>query len=519
MQGLMEVHTLPLNSAHLEHDSFLKGGSTQGTPVWWATKGVGVWVRTPKDFRYAVNRRVNGRDDGLVSVEMSGVSSITYDVFIADDARQLLQHIIRQIGYSHSAPPAEYMRLPIYSAWVELGGGLNQEKMLEYARTIRKHNLPAGVIEIDMGWETKYGDLKFDAAKFPNPKAMVDALHRMGFKVTLWVSNFVNVESEMFAAHRNDGMFCRDLTGNVGLIGWWAGEAAVWDYGNLRAAVFYRGLLNGLQEAYGVDGFKFDGGESNLAPQGLRGAGGITQFNYSDYFNREAVAHYPWNESRVGIYAQAVATVQRLQDKRSLWGNQNGLDSLITQVFNCSLRGFFYVLPDIVGGSAGSESAGSESVDKELLIRWGQASALMPLIQFSRGPWHYDEETIRLVRELSNLHVKFSPYIYQLAVGASGNGEPIIAPLWYQAPADRDAIGITDEFMVGKDVVVAPVLSQGARQRRLYLPEGNWSDYKTGSTLKGAAWLDDYPAPLDTLPIFIRCGSDPAASGKKACGP
>jgi alpha-glucosidase len=62
--------------------------------------------------------------------------------------------------------------------------------------------------------------------------------------------------------------------------------------------------------------------------------------------------------------------------------------------------------------------------------------------------------------------------------------------------------------MLGADVVIAPVLTQGARKRDLYLPAGRWRDYKTGALREGKRWLRDYPAPLDTLPLFIREGSE-----------
>ncbi len=505
-QGLGDEHILPLNGAHFRTDSFVAKGSTQGTPVWYTTKGVGVWLKTTQDFRYAVNQSAAGEQDGTIALEVPGVSSLSYELLIEPNGREVVRHILREIGWPHATPPADYMRLPIYTTWVENKGGISQEKVLAFARTIRDTHLPCGTIEIDIGWETKFGDLEFDRKKFPDPKAMADELHRNGMRVTLWVANFINSDSVTFAEHRNDGLMARDLSGNVGLTGWWSGYGGVWDFTNPRAAAEFRARLMRLQQVYGMDGFKFDAGEANLVPRDLRTFVPVTATEYADYYNREAVAYFPYNESRVGAYSQSTGIVQRLQDKQTSWSNRNGLAAVISQVFTVSLRGFFYVMPDIVGGN----EYGRDPLDKELLVRWAQASALMPMIQFSKGPWHFDAEAQKLIQDVSRLHLEFSPYIYQLAEESRSDGEPIIAPLWYHAPDDSNTFAIVDEFMVGPNVVVAPVLVKGGTSRDIYLPAGTWLDRKTGALVKGGGWLRGYAAPLDTLPVFLKQGFQPS---------
>lgn len=113
---------------------------------------------------------------------------------------------------------------------------------------------------------------------------------------------------------------------------------------------------------------------------------------------------------------------------------------------------------------------------------------------------------MRLCREASELHLRFAAYTYQLAEAATTTGEPIIAPLVYHAPDDPETFTITDQFMLGADVLVAPVVTKGAVSRDIYLPAGRWRDDQTGALHEGGRWLKAYPAPLDTLPIFIRDG-------------
>jgi alpha-glucosidase (family GH31 glycosyl hydrolase) len=131
----------------------------------------------------------------------------------------------------------------------------------------------------------------------------------------------------------------------------------------------------------------------------------------------------------------------------------------------------------------------------------------MPLLQFSVGPWHHGPEAVRLCREASRLHVAFAPYTYRLAEESTRTGEPILAPLFYHAPDDPETFRITDQFMLGPDVVVAPVVTKGAVVRDVYLPKGRWVDHRTKKTADGGRWLRAYPAPLDVLPVFVREGA------------
>jgi alpha-glucosidase (family GH31 glycosyl hydrolase) len=155
----------------------------------------------------------------------------------------------------------------------------------------------------------------------------------------------------------------------------------------------------------------------------------------------------------------------------------------------------------------GGNQYDNDRADKELLIRWAQASALMPLIQFSIGPWHFDEQTVTAARKASQLHLRFAPLIIQLARQAPKTGEPILAPLWYQSPKDPSTHDITDQFMLGDDLLVAPVVQKGATVRDVYLPAGKWRDLENGKIVEGGAWLRKHPAPLEVLPVFVRQGS------------
>jgi len=319
----------------------------------------------------------------------------------------------------------------------------------------------------------------------------------------LWIHPFVNVGTNSFADPAVQKFLMKDLSGKPGLIHWWQGEAAAWDFSNPAAASEFRHRLDDLQSRFGFDGFKFDGGDVNLVPIDMVPFERVTSTQVPDIYNRETTAHFPWSEARVGIYSQPQGVVQRLIDKNSVWGLENGLAAVIPEAIQTSMRGFVFVMPDMVGGNQYE----SDKIDGELLVRWAQASSLMPLLQFSLGPWHFDDETLRFCREASELHLKFSPYIEELAQAVPKTGEPILRPIWYNFPADRAADTVTDEFMLGDAVLVAPVVVKGQKQRDIYLPVGEWRDYKTRKVIAGGRVLRDYAAPLETVPIFIKVGA------------
>ena len=503
-QGYKEPHQYPLDKANLSRRLFFAQGASQGTPIWFSTSGAAVWIRTPHDFYYSITPREASGQASVLSLEMEGVSELSYDILIAPDVREVIRRINYEIGFPQSTPPMEYMRLPVYTTWVESKTVVSQESVIAFAKSIREHDLPAGVIEIDDKWEEGYGDLLFNATKFPDPKVMNDQLHQMGFRVTLWVHPFVNVGTHAFADPATRKFLMKDLSGDVGLIQWWQGTGAVWDFTNPDAATEFRRRLTQLQSKYGFDGFKFDGGDVNLVPIDLVPATHNVAADFPDIYDRETAAHFPWSEARVGAYAQPTGVVQRLIDKESVWGTDNGLAAVLPEAILTSMRGFAYVMPDMVGGNQYYD----DKIDREMLVRWAQMSALMPLTQFSLGPWHFDDETLRLCRDSSNLRANFFPYIWKLAQDVPKTGEPILRPLWYNFPNDHSTDGVMDEFMLGTGVLVAPVIEKGATERNIYLPPGKWRDYTTGKTVEGGRTLLHYPAPLDTLPIFIAPGTD-----------
>jgi alpha-glucosidase (family GH31 glycosyl hydrolase) len=248
-----------------------------------------------------------------------------------------------------------------------------------------------------------------------------------------------------------------------------------------------------------LDGFKFGAGEACFLPADAVTHRKILPNEYTQIYVEAVAKHHRLTEVRSGWKNQSAPIFFRQWDKTTSWGLDNGLHSVLTGILALGLAGYPFILPDMVGGNEYDEKA-----DAEMMIRWTQLNALLPAVQFSLPPWEYGKQSAdaNACRRYANLHVEFAPKIFALAKEATQTGSPIIRPVFWLAPNDERALTCDDEFLLGDDVLVAPVLFPNMRARDIYLPPGTWRDYWTKKVFTGATVLKSYPAPLEVLPFF-----------------
>jgi alpha-D-xyloside xylohydrolase len=126
--------------------------------------------------------------------------------------------------------------------------------------------------------------------------------------------------------------------------------------------------------------------------------------------------------------------------------------------------------------------------------------------RFQQEAWTYDGEVLDVYREAVLLHERLVPYIRAAALTAARTGLPIMRPLCLVDPDDPEGWAIADSYLFGPSLWVAPVLEEGASERRTYLPRGRWLDWWTGEPFVGGRWIDA-EAPLDRIPLWVRSGS------------
>ena len=194
---------------------------------------------------------------------------------------------------------------------------------------------------------------------------------------------------------------------------------------------------------------------------------------------------------------------------------------------NIGLSGIPWWTTDI-GGFKGGDIRSPEF--RELLVRWFQFGVFCPLCRlhgfrqpgtmegaFQTGapnePWSFGEEAYEIVRRWLGLREHLRPYVMEAMRVAHTDGLPPMRPLFLNFPGDEACWDVADQFMLADDLLVAPVLSEGARERQVYLPAGaGWRDAWTGEPVPGGQWCT-VPAPLEIAPVFVRDGGSIAPFG------
>lgn len=498
--NVTSAHIWPLETGSSFFDPFY-ATSNQTSPIWLTSSGVGLFVDTYGEMGFEINRD----NSGLFALYLNRQSDIQINIVAEENIVEAYHKVIQLVGIPQTVPPRKFFTHPIYNTWIEFFTEVHQHGVIEYARTIIEKGFPPGILMIDDGWATAYGDFEFDPVKFPDPARMVDELKSLGFKVALWVTPFIETEAGNFALLRKLEYLILDGDGvNPYITRWWNGDAALVDFSNPEAYNWYVDELNQLVYQYNLDGFKFDGGDAEYLSQPYRSFSPITPNEYTDLF-ASVGSHFSINEFRVSWLAQKRGLVQRLRDKAPNWSKEDGLNSLIPHGLTIGLIGYPYFCPDMVGGGleGGFKDEKFEGLDPELFIRWTQASALMPMMQFSIAPWHLDAHSLEIVRKYVDLHMEFGDYIYELALESKERGTPIARPLFFRNPEDPNTYTISDQFMLGYKFLIAPVTERGKDSRDVYLPPGTWRDYWTGKLYRGNTRVSNYPAPIELLPIFV----------------
>ena len=373
----------------------------------------------------------------------------------------------------HCFPPHEVkldnrlFTAPVYNTWIELTFHQTQDGVLQYAQEILQNDLPPGVLMIDDGWSDCYGRWQFSREKFRDPASMLAQLHRLGFPVMLWICPFVTPDTLEYRELERRGLLVTSENGLPHIAHWWNGWSALLDMTKPAARRWLKQQLDDLQ-ALGVDGFKFDAGDSVYYP-----SDGITT---GDEHCRAWAAfgeQYSFNEFRVTSGAGGWSLTQRLCDKDHSWGN-TGLAALIPDAIVQSLTGHSFLCPDMIGGGEYRNFYSQERLDQELVVRWAQVACLMPVMQFSAAPWRIlSSENYAEVQQAVALRKRYLPALEKALAACRKTGEPVLRPLAYNF-TDAACSRIMDQFMIGNDLLVAPILEKGATSRPVYFPKGCW---------------------------------------------
>jgi alpha-glucosidase (family GH31 glycosyl hydrolase) len=494
------------------------GSSNQAQPLFVSSHGRFVW------------------NEGAFAYEFAGgVLKLAHAAhkFEIGTAGNTLREAYRETSRRFFAPsgtmPADVLfTVPQYNTWIELGYDQREDRILKYARDLIAAGYPPGVLMIDDNWQEDYGVWEFSGQRFKNPKGMMRELHALGFKVMVWVCPFVSADSATGRELLRDGCLLRDPVDNketlwagrevaneAAMIRWWNGTSAVLDFSNPKAREWFRGRLQHLVDDYGVDGFKLDAGDSlfylpTVPGRPVASFAPRTPEEHCLDFARVGL-DFPLNEYRACWRMAGQPLAQRLRDKDHTW---EALRELIPGILTQGVVGYAFSCPDMIGGGEARSFSDAAKFEPELVVRSAQVHALMPMMQFSAAPWRVlNAELAGYCLAAGQLHAKFGAAILALARQSAKTGDPIVRPLEWAWPHQGFA-NIKDQFMLGDEVMVAPVVTKGGRARTVVFPPGRWKG-DDGSTVEGPTQRE-IQVPLGRLPYYQLQERDPLRSNQSS---
>ncbi|HEV8539101.1 MAG TPA: glycoside hydrolase family 31 protein, partial [Bacteroidota bacterium] len=400
-----------------------------------------------------------------------------------------------------------------------------EKKVRAIAENFRSRNIPCDVIYLDIHYMDEYRCFTWDTTRFAKPKKMLSDLAKDGFKTVVIIDPGIKEEKGYFAY--DEGVqgdhFVKYPDGRLFIGKVWPGMCAFPDFTKKETRAWWGSLYKGLIDA-GIRGFWNDMNEPAVfdVPQKTMDVSVIHDDNGMKTAHRKSHNVYGMQMAR-GTFEGNLAL---RPDERpfvltrasyaggnryaAAWTGDNissweHLELAIPMCLNLSISGQPFVGTDI-GGFVGSPSG-------ELYARWLQLGVFTPLMRThtvfgsaDQEPWSYGKKFEAINRKSIELRYKLLPYIYTQFYLASQTGIPMMRPIFFDYPDDRDTYWNEREFLFGDALLVAPVVTPGDITRSVRLPGGTWYDYWTGKKYAGPNYVT-VDAPIDRIPVFVKAGA------------
>ncbi|MDE5651846.1 MAG: DUF5110 domain-containing protein [Muribaculaceae bacterium] len=362
------------------------------------------------------------------------------------------------------------------------------------------------------------GRLEWNPEQWPDHRAMLDSLKREGVNMVVISQPYINKNGAIdnYNLLSEQGMLVKDAEGNTHDVTTWVGDAGMFDVSNPATREWLRNRLMELT-ADGLAGWWGDLGEPEVHPLTMVHANGQTASQYHNVYGNEWSRliydglrdSYPdmrpllmMRGGTAGLQRYAVAPWTT--DVSRSWG---GFGPQVNLMLNSGLSGLGYMSSDIGGFAVDRKNP----VDPELYVRWLEMGTFTPVLRthatVKPEPYHYPEQE-EINKKYIRMRYEWLPYNYTLAALNAIEGLPLALPINFDGenPGEEFA-NVQDEYMWGKNVLIAPVMTQGARSRKVLFPKGEWISWWNPAQKYAGGRSYDVKAPLDVLPIFVKAGS------------
>lgn len=397
----------------------------------------------------------------------------------------------------------------------------------------RNKNIPCDVMVCDIEWYAcQCAPVAWNQTNFPNATSMIKNLHDNGFKILTIddpnISDNQTACSQAFNTASANNYFVRSASGQVSKVNWpWGGSSGLMDFFNTEAQSWW-GQLHTPRMDEGIDGFWLDMNEPARYVADMRFY--LSKNSYlgeiKELHNVYALAHAKTNYSWMRTYFDTIAKNNKRpfllirggfcgqQKFAANWSGDIGRDwnwysSQVYQAMSAGICGFPLWSHDL-GGFMGSKPS------ENLIGRWIEFGAFTPICRFhynksdpANEPWQHGTKVETIARTYIQLRYRLKPYIYtELAKSILfKSGLPLMRALVIEYQDDANTYNQSSEYLFGSNLLIAPIVTQDATQRSIYLPKGTWIDYWDGTEYSGPKTITAYSAPLDKLPIFVKAGA------------
>lgn len=416
-------------------------------------------------------------------------------------------------------------RVPMPQKWTlgyqqsRWGYSVSQKQVEKIAENLRKYDLPCDVLHLDIDYMKGYRVFTWRKDTYEAPEEFIKKMRKLGFRIITIIDPGVKKDDADYKIYQEGiekGYFVKAADGTVYVNEVWPGDAVFPDFGRQKVRQWWAKNCKYLVDL-GVSGIWDDMNE----PASFRGEipGDVVFHNEEEasthnkmhnvYGHNMAKATYEGLKKYSGkrpfvITRAAYAGTQKFStvwtgDNQSLWPH---VQMMIPQLCNLGLSGFSFAGTDIGGFGA--------DTTPELLTRWIEGALFSPLYRNhaalgtrSQEPWVFGETTLSIYRKYLKLRYRFIPYLYDEFYRETQTGLPVMRPLVLNYENDPHVYNMNDEYMVGEDILTAPVVQEGQTKRAVYLPEGEWIDFWNGVEYAGRNTIL-VDAPIDKLPLFIK---------------
>ncbi len=472
-------------------------------PAFVNPRGYGLLVDNPYKAQWDL-----GHSDPLTFSYQARGGGLQYYFFGAPDLPGLMRTFMELTGFPLHPPRW------VFGLLQSRYGYRTREELETIARTFRTTRLPCDALILDLFWFAQMGDLAFNRAAWPDPAEMISRLRDQGFRVMVIEEPYITEQSVNYADAQTGGYLAKHYNGAPYTFEFWPGRCALIDFSNPAAREWWTEKHRPLMEM-GIAGWWADLNEPTRHFEDMVHYGGSATavHNLTASSMQQAIyqAHRRYAADRRVFILRRSGFPGSQRNGAALWSGDVDMTfaALRKQVavgLSAGMAGIPFWGSDIGGfGFAGKCTT-------ELYIRWFQFGAFSPLMRPHgdqtelREPWQFGAECEAICRKYLELRYRLLPYIYSAAHEACTTGLPLMRPLALEFPGDRQVLDLCDQYLFGREIMVAPILDQGAVERMVYLPAGVWIDYWTDQVYAGPRFIR-VPAPLETLPLFIRQGA------------